>query len=141
MLRCQSVVETEHVHGSSRRQPGGERSGIEAASCGISAAVTVEDHSSFPMGTADPDPFAVHPPHLCGRDVHIPAVSQQRAEIILRMPVLLDVFMLYHTVYPFDQLHQILILLLRAGLLRLRRVFPKDRHFLPPAVCKPVILK
>ncbi len=86
------------------------------------------------MRTAHPHPFAVHSLHFHGFNIHFPAVSQKRSKRILRLPVLLDVLMLHNTVNPFDQLHQILILLLRTACLYVNLCFPKNCHFslIPP---------
>ena len=75
-----------------------------------------------------PHPFAVHPLHIHGGDVHFLAIAQQRAEIILGLAVFLNIRIFYHAVHPFNQLHQALVLLLLFVLFQCIYGFIKKCH-------------
>ena len=70
--------------------------------------MAVQKHIFLHMGAVHADPLPVH-----AVDVHFPVldglgVAQDCADVVLGLPVLLDVRVLHHAVDALDQVHQVL---------------------------------
>ncbi len=76
--------------------------------------MTVKNHIFLHMGTVHTHPFAVH-----AVDIHFPipyvfGIAQNRADIVLRLPMFFKIRFLNQTMNPLDQVHKVLAFLMDA---------------------------